>query len=83
MARTPRQDELCKIIAEDFGGRAPSKSAAYLRLQYRGGPSNMYGSFVMERARRSGLVREAGRIGNRIAVELTEAGRARARAANL
>lgn len=74
---TPRQDELCTILANDFGGKAPSKSAVYMQLQYRGGSSNMYGSFVMERARRAGLIREAGRNGNAIAVELTDAGWAR------
>lgn len=78
--RTPRQDELCTILAKHFDGGAPSKSAVYMQLQYRGGSSNRYGSQVMERARRAGLIREVSRNGNAIAVELTEAGWARASA---
>lgn len=74
----PRMRELLRIIHRHFGGRAPSRSAAYMRLGYGPGgtgSSNAYGDAVMRRLEKHGLVRCEDGEGNRIAVALTDTGR--------
>lgn len=72
----PRMYDLLWIIAQIFDGRAPSRSAAYRRLNYHGRESNYYGSAVMNRLERHGLVRRLPNAGAAVPVELTDAGRA-------
>lgn len=70
----PRMADLCRILA-GMGGSAPSKSAVYMQLSYRGRSSNHYGSLAMARAIRAGLIRETSRgPGTAVAVELTDTG---------
>lgn len=71
----PRMLELLSIIALYPGGRAPSKSGAYLRLHYpHQSVSNRYGSAVMRRLVHAGLVKELPREGVAVPVVLTDAG---------
>lgn len=75
---TPRIDELCSIMAEEFHGVAPSKKAVYMKLNYNGGSSNYYGSQVIGRAFSRGLVNFVpASKGNRYIVFLTNEGWAR------
>lgn len=73
----PRMHELLRILAAAFNGRAPSRHAAYSRLNYHGGTSNQYGDAVMCRLEAHGLVRrlEGQGIGIAVPVELTDKGR--------
>ena len=70
----PRMAELCRILAQR-GGTAPSQRVVYMELIYNGGSSNRYGSAVMDRAQRAGLIRARWRgVGLPVPVELTDAG---------
>lgn len=77
MARyAPRQEALCQILAR-MGGKADSQSEVYMQLNYKGGSSNNYGSRALNRAMASGLIeldRSNKRPGNRVPVQLTDAG---------